>query len=99
MLFKSCSSSHTEHKKIGFAIFGIFYHFIWILQGAAETHKRGENHFVEDLWKVSNLHRSALGLHKTPWKFLGPCNVALGAWGGAAHRIPARPAAGMAGEG
>jgi hypothetical protein len=46
MLFKSCSSSHTEHKKIGFAIFGIFYHFIWILQGAAETHKRGKNHFA-----------------------------------------------------
>jgi hypothetical protein len=52
---------------------------------------------LEDPWKVSNLHRSALGLHKTPWKFLGPCNVALGAWGGAARRILARPAAGMAG--
>jgi hypothetical protein len=36
---------------------------------------------LEDPWKVSNLHRSALGLHKTPWKFLGPCNVALGAQG------------------
>jgi hypothetical protein len=33
---------------------------------------------LEDPWKVSNLHRSALDLHKTPQKEVGPCNVALG---------------------
>jgi hypothetical protein len=43
--------------------------------------KGGRIILLEDPWKVSNLHRSALGLHKTPWKFLGPCNVALEAQG------------------
>jgi hypothetical protein len=56
-------------------------------------------------WKDQEVHNYALDLHKTSWKFLGPCNVALGPKGrrgrpdsGAASRIPARPAAGMAGE-
>jgi hypothetical protein len=36
MLCRNCSSSHTEHNKIGFAIFGITYDFICILQVVAE---------------------------------------------------------------
>jgi hypothetical protein len=32
MLWESCSSSYTEHKKIGFAIFGFLDDFIGILQ-------------------------------------------------------------------
>jgi hypothetical protein len=31
VLCRNCSSSHTEHNKIGFAIFGFFYDFISIL--------------------------------------------------------------------
>jgi hypothetical protein len=38
---RCCSSTHTEHKKTGFAIFGFFYDFIWNLQGIAKTHKEG----------------------------------------------------------
>jgi hypothetical protein len=36
MLWESCSSSHTEHNKISFAIFGFLYDFIGILQGSAQ---------------------------------------------------------------
>jgi hypothetical protein len=43
---KSCSSSDTEHNKIGFAIFVFFYDFTWILQAAAKTHQRVKNHFA-----------------------------------------------------
>jgi hypothetical protein len=46
MLWESCSYSYTEHHKIGFAIFGFFCDFTRILQGAAETHKRGKIHFA-----------------------------------------------------
>jgi hypothetical protein len=40
MLGESCSSSQTEHKKIGFAIFGFFCDFIPILEGA-DRHNKG----------------------------------------------------------
>jgi hypothetical protein len=46
MFRKSCSSSHTEHNKNGFAILGFFYDFINILQVAAKTHKEVKNHFA-----------------------------------------------------
>jgi hypothetical protein len=32
-----CSSSYTEHNKIGFAIFGFLYDFILNLQGTVKT--------------------------------------------------------------
>jgi hypothetical protein len=35
-----------------------------------------------DPWKDLNLHRSALGLHKGPWKELGARNVVPGSAGG-----------------
>jgi hypothetical protein len=35
-LLKNCSSSHTEHNKIGFVIFRFFYDFISILQFLAQ---------------------------------------------------------------
>jgi hypothetical protein len=44
---KSGSSSHTEHIKIRFSIFGFFYDFILILQGSARTLKRVKNHFAK----------------------------------------------------
>jgi hypothetical protein len=40
MFRESGSSSHTEHIKIGFVIFGFFCDFILNLQDVAETHKR-----------------------------------------------------------
>jgi hypothetical protein len=52
MFWESCSSSYTEHKKIGFAIFGFFCDFIRILQVAAKSTQRGKNHI----------------LHTGPWK-------------------------------
>jgi hypothetical protein len=49
-------------------------------------------------WTVSHFHRSTLGLHKTPWKFRGACNVVLRLRGSAAGRNSARPAAGPTGK-
>jgi hypothetical protein len=46
MLWESCNFRYTEHSKIGFAIFGFLCDFIRILQGAAETLKRGRNLFA-----------------------------------------------------
>jgi hypothetical protein len=37
---ESCSSCYTEHRKIEFAIFGVFYDLKSILQVSAEIHKR-----------------------------------------------------------
>jgi hypothetical protein len=51
-----------------------------------------------DPWKELEIHRYTPGLHKQPWKELQPCNVVLGQGDGAVRRIPARPAAGLAGE-
>jgi hypothetical protein len=45
MFRESCSSSYTEHKKIGFAIFGFFCDFIQFFKVAAKTLKRGGNTF------------------------------------------------------
>jgi hypothetical protein len=40
-------SSHTEHNKIGFAMFGCSYNFIWILQVAGKTQRKGKNVFAQ----------------------------------------------------
>jgi hypothetical protein len=50
-------------------------------------------------WTVSHLHRSTLGLHKTPWKFRGLCNVVLGLWGRRGLEEFWRPRPGSAWEG
>jgi hypothetical protein len=39
ILCRNCSSSYTEHNKIGFAIFGFLYDFILNLQVTAKTLK------------------------------------------------------------
>jgi hypothetical protein len=36
---RNCSSSYTEHNKIGFTVFGFFYDFILNLQVTAKTLK------------------------------------------------------------
>jgi hypothetical protein len=81
---KSCSSSHKEHRKIGFAIFGFFYDFIWILQGAAKTLKGVKKLFASRPPEDLKIHKCALRLRKRPWNYLGPCNVVLGHGGGVA---------------
>jgi hypothetical protein len=56
---KSCSSSHIEHNKIGFAIFGFFYDLIWILQFAGPRGKEHKNLIVEwPLKRFESLHKS-----------------------------------------
>jgi hypothetical protein len=40
---KSCSSSHTEHSEIGFAICRFFNDFIWILQDLNQEVKTEES--------------------------------------------------------
>jgi hypothetical protein len=78
---KSCSSSHKKHSKIGFAIFGFSYDFIWILQGAVKTLKRGKIIFTHRPLERFKLHNHTLGLHKTPQQEFKPHNAALGPWG------------------
>jgi hypothetical protein len=43
---RSCSSSHREYKKIGFAIFGFFYDYICILQDTGPRSKELKNLFL-----------------------------------------------------
>jgi hypothetical protein len=61
MFCESCSSSHTEHSKIGFAIFGFVYDFILILQVTGSKAKNWKNLLL--LWpqKLLKLHTQALG--------------------------------------
>jgi hypothetical protein len=62
MLWESCSFSHTEHNKIGFAIFGLFYELILNLQDTGSIHKTVKNLFSPDPLKLLNSHRKALGI-------------------------------------
>jgi hypothetical protein len=91
MLCQNYSPSHTEHRKIGFAILGFFYDFLWILQGAAQTHKGVKILFASRPLEHLKIHRYALRLRKRPWNYLGPCNVVLGMGAAEDRRIPARP--------
>jgi hypothetical protein len=67
MLWGSCSSSHIEHNKIGFAIFGFFYDVISNLQGTAITLKRWRNVLHARPCQILKFHKCALDLpHHTP---------------------------------
>jgi hypothetical protein len=74
MFCESCSSSHTEHSKIEFVIFGFFYDFILILQVTGSKGKNRKNLLL--LWplKLLKLHTQALGSctqaieEKSPWQ-------------------------------
>jgi hypothetical protein len=52
IFLQSCSSCHTEHRKIVFAIFGFFYDFLSILQGAGLIHKTRKNLFAQGTPKL-----------------------------------------------
>jgi hypothetical protein len=83
---KSCSSCYTEHNKIEFAIFGFFCDLLWILQGAAETLKRGRNLFAS-----RPLERSKVS-QPYPWVASRPLEVPgtlqCGPWAKGAARSP-----------
>jgi hypothetical protein len=55
MLCRKCSSSDTEHNKIGLAFFGFFCNLICILQLAAETQQRVKKHFARRPLELLNL--------------------------------------------
>jgi hypothetical protein len=96
---KSCSSSDTEHNKIGFVIIGFFYDFIWILKVAAKTHKRVKNHFAHKPLERLKCSQLCPSFAQKALELLG--TLQCGPWakgGGATGRILARPAAGMAGK-
>jgi hypothetical protein len=95
---KSCSSSRTEHNKIGLAIFVFFYDFILNLQVTAKTLNKGRIILRRDPWKFRTFTDLPLVCTQTPGKKQDLAMWSLGAWGGAVRRIPARPAAGLAGE-
>jgi hypothetical protein len=59
--FRSCSSSHIEHNKISFAIFGFFYDFIWILQVTGSKGKTWRIYFYPSPWKDLKPHTTTLG--------------------------------------
>jgi hypothetical protein len=63
MLCRNCKSSHTEHNKIGFAIFGFFYELIWNLQVTGSLHKTGKNLIALSPLELLNLHNYALAFN------------------------------------
>jgi hypothetical protein len=66
MLCRKCSSSHTEHNKTRFAIFGFFCDLICILQVAAETQQGVRIILRRNPWNFLSLTKLPLPLaHRT----------------------------------
>jgi hypothetical protein len=63
MLCVSCSSSHTEHNKIGFAFFRFFNELIWNLQVTGSNNKTGKNLLALSPLELLNLHKYALAFN------------------------------------
>jgi hypothetical protein len=63
MLCGSCSSSHTENNKIGFAIFGFFCELIWSLQVTGRINKTGKNLIALSPLGILSLHKYALAFN------------------------------------
>jgi hypothetical protein len=57
--------------------FEIFFDFIRILQGAAETQKGVKILITSRPLEDIKAYNYTLGLRQGPWKFLGPCNAVL----------------------
>jgi hypothetical protein len=98
MLCESCNYCYTEHHKIKFAIFGfsvILYGFYKI----QSKHSKGEDPFCnQTLGNFQKITGRPLVCTKLPGTTWGFAMWSKGARGGAACRLPARPAAGLAGE-
>jgi hypothetical protein len=60
MFWESCSCSHKEHNKIGFAIFAFFYKLIFNLQVTDSNGKSGKNLIALSPLEFLNLHNHAL---------------------------------------
>jgi hypothetical protein len=77
MLCKSCRSSHTEHNKIGFAIFGFFCDFISNFQVTGK-HTR-EKRIIPRAgpWNFLKPHKNTLALHHRPWNKFAHANGSL----------------------
>jgi hypothetical protein len=66
MFWESCSSSYTEHKKIGFAIFEFFCDFIQFFKLQLK-HTKGVRFISRtDPWKVLVVHSYAPGSQLHP---------------------------------
>jgi hypothetical protein len=88
---KSGSSSHTEHIKIRFAIFGFFYDFILILQGSARTLKRVKNHFAKRPLESLEGSQICPQFAHRPFERILTKQLGSQAWGGGGGSgIPAR---------
>jgi hypothetical protein len=69
MFYRSCSSSHTEHDKIGFAMVRFFYDFKWILQVTGSKGKNQKNLFLpKSQERFEPSHNSPWVLHSSPRK-------------------------------
>jgi hypothetical protein len=75
MLCRNCSPSHTEQRKIRFAIFGFFYDFILNLQVIEPKSQNWKNLLMPRSLKLLKIHKPALGF----------CTQALG------KRSPSQP--------
>jgi hypothetical protein len=75
MLCRNCTTSHTEHNKIVFAIFGFFYDFILNLQVTGPKSQTGRIYLCPGPWNFLKRHKPALGF----------CTQALG------ERSPSQP--------
>jgi hypothetical protein len=84
MLWKSCSSSYTEHNKIGFAIFGFFCDFIRFFKVAAKTHKGVKNHFASGPLERSGSSQQGPRFAQNSLDLLGA--LQCGPWGTGAAR-------------
>jgi hypothetical protein len=63
MIQGSCRSSHTEHHKIGFAIFGFLYELILNLQVTESKGKSGKNLIALIPLELLNLQNYALAFN------------------------------------
>jgi hypothetical protein len=86
MLWGSCSSGHTEHNKIGFAIFGVLCDLKWNLQGPLKAHKKGKIHFAQGPQELSKLHNSTLSFNAQAPTRLRPSHTYPQRWGWARRR-------------
>jgi hypothetical protein len=85
MFRESCSFGYTELNKIGFAIFGVFCDFLWILQGATETLKRGRNLFASRPLERSKVSQPYPWFASTPLEV--PGTLQYGPWDQGAARL------------
>jgi hypothetical protein len=63
VLCRNCSSSYTEHNKIGFAVFGFFYELILNLQVIGSNNKNWKNLLALRPLRLLKLHNQTLAFN------------------------------------